>query len=351
MVKSENYYVVHGWMLDELNLRGNELAVYAIIYGFSQTENQFFVGSHQYLADWTNSTKRNVIRNLNSLLEKGLLQKKEQFVDGVKYVHYRAIRNKMSSEVTICHWGGDKLSFDVVTICRLSDDNLSSATIYNIDNNINNNITSSAAKSDGDSGSSDIPKTENNLQKECQQSSQGVSTKFTGGCQQSLHPTINNKISDNITSSAAESGGGSGSSDIPKNGNNIKEDSKTSEQKEKIPYAEILKLYNEICKSLPKALKLSEKRRNIIRKRLHDGYSMDDIKQAFELAEKSPFLRGEINKSFHADFDWIFQSDHILRILENKYKDRNEQNQYTNPPQVSIEGHNEEFLRLNGLIP
>ena len=31
-----NYYSVQGWMVKDLNLKGNELAVFAIIYGFSQ---------------------------------------------------------------------------------------------------------------------------------------------------------------------------------------------------------------------------------------------------------------------------------------------------------------------------
>ena len=116
MVKSENYYVVHGWMINELGLKGNELAVYAIIYGFSQTENQFFTGTAQYLADWTNGTRQGVMKNLKSLVEKRLIQKREQYVNGVKLVHYRAIRNEMSQEVTNCHLDDNKLSFDVMTI-------------------------------------------------------------------------------------------------------------------------------------------------------------------------------------------------------------------------------------------
>lgn len=34
-VKPENFYVVQGWMISELKLKGNELNVYAIIFGFS----------------------------------------------------------------------------------------------------------------------------------------------------------------------------------------------------------------------------------------------------------------------------------------------------------------------------
>ena len=36
MVNPNNFYTVQGWMVTELGLRGNELAAYAIIYGFSQ---------------------------------------------------------------------------------------------------------------------------------------------------------------------------------------------------------------------------------------------------------------------------------------------------------------------------
>ena len=93
-IKNEDSIFIYDWMVKELGLKGNELLVYAIIYGFSQTENQFFTGTAQYLADWTNSTKQSVMKNLKSLIEKGLLQKKEKFVDEVKYVHYRAITNK-----------------------------------------------------------------------------------------------------------------------------------------------------------------------------------------------------------------------------------------------------------------
>ena len=66
-ITNENYITIQGFMVNELNLKGNELLIYAIIYGFSQLDNQEFKGSLQYLADWTNSTKQGVIKNLKSL--------------------------------------------------------------------------------------------------------------------------------------------------------------------------------------------------------------------------------------------------------------------------------------------
>ncbi len=88
-VKKENYIVIQGFMITDLKLKGNELIIYACIYGFSQAENQAFTGSLQYLADWTNSTKQGVIKCLKSLEAKGFIIKKENFINGVKFCEYR----------------------------------------------------------------------------------------------------------------------------------------------------------------------------------------------------------------------------------------------------------------------
>ena len=72
-VKPENYIVIQGFMLTELHLKGAELLVYAAVYGFCQTEEQYFTGSLQYLAEWTNCTVRGVSKCLKSLTEKNLI--------------------------------------------------------------------------------------------------------------------------------------------------------------------------------------------------------------------------------------------------------------------------------------
>lgn len=85
---NENYVCIQGFMVNELNLKGNELIIYAIIYGFSQVNNSEYNGSLQYLANWTNSTKHGVMKNLKSLVEKELIEKKENYINGVKFVTY-----------------------------------------------------------------------------------------------------------------------------------------------------------------------------------------------------------------------------------------------------------------------
>lgn len=89
-VRDENFVVEHGWMINRFGLKGNDLRVYAIIYGFSQTGDQWFTGGLQYLADWVCGTKQGVIKNLKTLLETGLIEKRESTVNGVKMCSYRA---------------------------------------------------------------------------------------------------------------------------------------------------------------------------------------------------------------------------------------------------------------------
>ena len=91
-VKRDNYITIQGFMLTELKLKGNELIIYACIYGFSQAENQTFSGSLQYLADWTNSTKQGVMKNLKALEEKGYIGKKVYYINGVKFCSYYATK-------------------------------------------------------------------------------------------------------------------------------------------------------------------------------------------------------------------------------------------------------------------
>ena len=89
-IQRDNFISLQGWMLTDLKLKGNELIIYACIYGFSQAENQVFSGSLQYLADWTNSTKQGVMKCLKSLVEKGYIVKTDNMINGVKFCEYHA---------------------------------------------------------------------------------------------------------------------------------------------------------------------------------------------------------------------------------------------------------------------
>lgn len=77
-------------MVSEYKLKGNELLIYAIVYGFSQDGNSGYEGGLQYLADWTNSTKQGVLKNIKSLLDKGLISKYEYYKNNTKLVKYHS---------------------------------------------------------------------------------------------------------------------------------------------------------------------------------------------------------------------------------------------------------------------
>lgn len=110
MIKNENYIVIQGFMLNELKLKGNELIIYAIIYGFSQTEDTKFTGSLKYLADCTGTSKQTVISCLKSLVDKGLVIKEVEEKNGVKFNTYLTpSKNFLIGGVKIFKWGSQKI--------------------------------------------------------------------------------------------------------------------------------------------------------------------------------------------------------------------------------------------------
>lgn len=90
-VKDNNYFVVHGWMRNLLGLRGNALDIYAIIYGFSQADHQEFTASINYLCEWLGVSRPTIINNLKDLVDRGLLTKESEDINGVTYCRYRAV--------------------------------------------------------------------------------------------------------------------------------------------------------------------------------------------------------------------------------------------------------------------
>ena len=88
-VKDDNYFMVSGWMLNRLNLKGAALQVFAIIYGFSQDGEGSFTGSLQYLCDFTNTSKHTVIKALKELVDKNYVTKTENTINGVQFNTYK----------------------------------------------------------------------------------------------------------------------------------------------------------------------------------------------------------------------------------------------------------------------
>ena len=87
---SENYLNLQGWMMTKLNLSGNELLAFGLIYGFTQDGQSFYYGSINYLSTWLNTSRPTVIKALKGLVKKNYLIKEEVYKDKVKYCYYKA---------------------------------------------------------------------------------------------------------------------------------------------------------------------------------------------------------------------------------------------------------------------
>lgn len=90
-MKDNSYIVLQSFMRSELNLKGNELMVYALIYGFCQDEENEFAGSVGYIAEWLGTSKQTVHTVLNKLIEKQLVEKTESYINGVKFCKYKTL--------------------------------------------------------------------------------------------------------------------------------------------------------------------------------------------------------------------------------------------------------------------
>lgn len=87
-------------------------------------------------------------------------------------------------------------------------------------------------------------------------------------------------------------------------------------------YTTIQDLYNSVCGSYPRLVKLSEARKRAIRARLNTGYTVDDFRRLFETAEQSDFLKGKNNRNWRATFDWLISDANMAKVLDGNYENR-----------------------------
>jgi hypothetical protein len=122
---SKNYLTVQGWMVGELKLKGNDLLVYALIYGFTQDNESKFTGSLNYICNWLNCSRPTASKALNNLVEKGLITKIVTIKNNVTFNSY-----VNSLHVIKKLYGGSK-----ETLQGGSKETLHNTNNFNINNN------------------------------------------------------------------------------------------------------------------------------------------------------------------------------------------------------------------------
>ena len=92
-----------------------------------------------------------------------------------------------------------------------------------------------------------------------------------------------------------------------------------SSLKNKPNYQSFLDLYNEVCPSLPKAIKVNDKRKGLINA-VFEEYGEEAVKEVLSKVEEYPFLTGENDRGWKADFEWLMNKNNLLKVMEGRYE-------------------------------
>ena len=92
---------------------------------------------------------------------------------------------------------------------------------------------------------------------------------------------------------------------------------------------EIVRFYNDTCKSLRPVKTLTDKRREAVYARLRE-HGREAVFDVIRAAGRSSFLAGQNTREWTADFDWIFRPVNFVKVLEGKYENKEKSQQHGN---------------------
>lgn len=130
----------------------------------------------------------------------------------------------------------------------------------------------------------------------------------------------NNKSNNEVTTNEQQSNTNKNDKNVRnKELNILSKDNIVSLPSDKVPYSDILNLFNTICNTLPKIQDIKETRQKTIRVIWKDVDSIDYFKTLFEKVNESDFLSGRNGKWMNCCFDWIIKPANRKKILEGTY--------------------------------
>lgn len=113
-------FIIYDFMMKELELKGNELLLYAFIYSVTIVGDGCYHGNIKYLSNLLNVNETTIISTLKKLVDKQLILKNEILKNNVKFCEYRTNNGVWENPTT-----PGEIPYN---------------NIYNNINNINNNI-------------------------------------------------------------------------------------------------------------------------------------------------------------------------------------------------------------------
>ena len=133
------YIVIQDWMISDLQLKGNELLTYSLIYGFSQDGESEFKGSLKYISEFLGISKSTAQRSIEKLVDRGIVEKRVEEISGVKFNRYMA-HEKADTPIVKTSTGYSQN--DHGGIVKMTTNN---TNIYNTNNNTSNNTKDKGA--------------------------------------------------------------------------------------------------------------------------------------------------------------------------------------------------------------
>ena len=107
----------------------------------------------------------------------------------------------------------------------------------------------------------------------------------------------------------------------------INKDIIKSVNKKEIDFEKLKDFYNTTCKELPSCQKLTPSRIKAINARIKE-HGKEVVVSVIRKASKSKFLNGENKEGWKANFDWIFNPNNFVKILEDNYQPKQQKQEH-----------------------
>ena len=95
----KTYISVQGWMSTKLNLKGNQLLAFALVYGFSQDGQSEFRGTITYISKWLNCSRPTTISVMAALCNLHYINKRKGEIDGNERNFYCANQDEINRQL------------------------------------------------------------------------------------------------------------------------------------------------------------------------------------------------------------------------------------------------------------
>ncbi len=91
MINSFSSITIPAFAVTHLNLNGNELILYSLIYNHSWDGIHKYFGTINDMSEWLNVSRQTVFNTLKSLIMKDLIFKENIYINGYSSIAYSAL--------------------------------------------------------------------------------------------------------------------------------------------------------------------------------------------------------------------------------------------------------------------